>query len=92
LIKDKKEDLLEFLIWSFIGFGIIVVSIYPDVITYLFVLLGMSYRGNVIFAVGILLSYLLLLNIFALLRTLSDQISKLNEEIAILKYEFDKKR
>ncbi len=92
MVKNGKADVREFSIWVFVGFALIVVSAYPDVVTYLFNFLGMGFRGNAIFTIGILLSYFLLIHVTTLNRELNYQISKLNEEIALLRYEIEKKK
>jgi hypothetical protein len=92
MLKLRKADVREFLIWTFVGFALIIVSTYPDIVTYLFNLIGMSFRGNAIFTIGILISYLLLIHVITLNRELNYQISKLNEEIALLRYEIEKKK
>ena len=91
LIVNKKEDVRLLILWVVAGIALISVSINPNIVYYLSGLLGMSYRGNMIFAVGILLTYILILTVFDYNRKLNREISKLNEEIAMLRYEIEKK-
>ncbi|MEE8401452.1 MAG: DUF2304 domain-containing protein [Candidatus Hydrothermarchaeaceae archaeon] len=90
LVKEKKEDVGGFLLWSTVGAGVIVVSIHPGVFDYLLTILQMKERPFAIFTVGILVAYLLLFQTFKLLRTLSENVSKLNESMSILRYEMEK--
>ncbi|HID27883.1 MAG TPA: DUF2304 domain-containing protein [Methanosarcinales archaeon] len=91
LVKNKEENVPEFLLWSIVGLMIVVVSIYLDSVNIILRLLGMSDRVNVIFVVGILLTYLLIMHVFSLNRELNRQISILNEELSILRYMLEKK-
>lgn len=91
LVKNKEENVPEFLLWSIVGLMIVVVSIYLDSVNIILRLLGMSDRINAIFAVGILLAYLLIMHVFSLNRELNRQISILNEELSILRYMLEKK-
>lgn len=92
MVRLKKADVREFLLWTFVGFALVIVSFYPNIVTFFFNFLGMSLRGNAIFTIGILISYFLLIHVITLNRELNYQISKLNEEIALLRYEIEKKR
>lgn len=91
LVKNKEENVPEFLLWSIVGVMIVFVSIYLDFVDIILRLLGMSDRVNVIFVVGILLTYLLIMHVFSLNRELNRQISILNEELSILRYMLEKK-
>jgi|Deesub1362B_J571_1020462.scaffolds.fasta_scaffold03435_4 hypothetical protein len=90
LLRERKEDVRQFLLWLVLGVGFIVVSINPDVVLILSQVLGMSYRGNMIFALSIILAYLILLHLSAKIAELNSNISQLNEELAVLRYMVEK--
>ena len=85
LIKRKEEDLLNLFIWVFIGTGLIITGLFPSVFDYIMSLLGMETRAYTMFVIAILLAYLLLFRIFQAIRRLDSAISKLNEEVSILR-------
>lgn len=91
LLRDRKEDVRQFLLWLVLGVGFIVVAINPDVVLILSQVLGMSYRGNMIFALSIILAYLILLHLSAKIAELNSNISQLNEELAVLRYMVEEK-
>lgn len=87
LIRAKKEDVADFLVWSMIGVSLLVLTVFPQVGDALADYLNIRTRTSTIFAVAIFLLYLILFRLNALNRNLDRQISTLNEEIALLKYE-----
>jgi hypothetical protein len=92
LIKGKKEDVTDFLLWSIIGVSLLVLSVFPQVGDALAAYLDIKTRTNTIFALAIFLLYLILFRMNTLNRNLDKQISSLNEEIALLKHELERKK
>lgn len=91
LVKNKDEDVPEFLLWTTIGIVLVAMSAYPEAISSFLGIAGMTSRAYFIFTSGILVLYLVVMHLFKLNKELSMQISKLNEEMGILKYEKEKK-
>jgi len=91
LVKKKEEDVKQFLLWGLIGIILVILGIYPNLADIPLRILNMGERINVIFTMGILLSILLIFNLNNQIKKMDAQISKLNEEIAILKYKGKKK-
>lgn len=91
LVKKKKEDVKQFLLWALIGIIMLILAVYPKLADIALKLLNMEERINAIFAIGILLSILLIFNLNNQIEKMDSQMSKLNEEIALLKYR-EKKR
>jgi len=85
LVRKKEEDVLNFLIWLVVGGGLIIVGIFPGILDYVTRILGIQQRPNAIFAIGLLVSYLLIFRIFNTLQGIKTDISKINEEIALAK-------
>ena len=69
----------------------LILAVYPKLADIALKLLNMEERINAIFAIGILLSILLIFNLNNQIEKMDSQMSKLNEEIALLKYR-EKKR
>ena len=91
MVKSKKEDIPEFFFWNFLGVVIIAVSLFPETIDYLLGILQMKERVYAIFTIGILVSYIILFQLFKYFRNINSNISKLNENLSIMKYEMEKK-
>lgn len=83
LVREKKGDVRQFLGGAILGLGFIIVAINPDVVLLFSNYIGMSYRGNTIFAVSILLAYIIILHLFERIAELNTQITRLNEELAL---------
>jgi len=90
LVSDKKGEVRQFLLGSVLGLLFIVVGVYPDVVLVFSRFLGMSYRGNTIFASSILLAYIIILHMSEKISELNTNISQLNEELALLRYHIEK--
>lgn len=85
LVRRREEDVFSFLIWLIVGTALVVVSLLPSVADYVMTLLGMEMRAYTIFTLGILLAYVLMFQLFRLIWRLNRSISKLNEELSLLK-------
>jgi len=86
MVKRKEEDVISFLIWTLLGLTLVILSVFPDLSYKISDLLKMSTRANTVFSFAILILYLLIFNVFKKNRKMHKEISKLNEEIAILRY------
>lgn len=89
LIKEKKEEVTGFIVWSIIGISLVLLSVVPQVGDTLAGYLEIRTRANTIFALAIFLLYLILFRMNTTNRNLDRNISKLNEEIALLKHELE---
>ena len=92
LVKNKDEDVPEFLLWTTIGVVLVTMSAYPEAISSFLGVAGMTDQVYFLFTSGILLLYLVVMHLFKLNKALDRQISKLNEEMSILRYEREKKK
>lgn len=92
LIKQKKETLFEFFLWFGFGLTLIILSIFPGLINYLSVFLGTTKGTNAIFLVSILILFFMNFYVFKMVKTIKHDISKLNEELSILKSEQNEKK
>ena len=91
LVKQKKEDITSLLLWTIVGTGIIATSLYPGMFDYFLGLLQMKERPFAILTIGILTAYILLFQFYKTLRNLDNHLSKLNEELTLLRYKLEKK-
>lgn len=92
LIKEKREEVTDFLVWSTIGVSLVVLSVFPQVGDALAAYLNIRTRTNTIFALAIFLLYLILFRMNTLNRNLDKQISVLNEEIALLRHKLEREK
>lgn len=90
MIKRKEEDVIIFLLWILLGVGLIILSVFPELSYKISDILKMSTRANTVFSFAILILYLLVFNFYKRNRKMHKEISKLNEEIAVLRYKMEK--
>ncbi|MGC1122462.1 MAG: DUF2304 domain-containing protein [Candidatus Methanofastidiosia archaeon] len=91
LVKNKKEEVQDFLMWGAVGVSLLVLSAVPQVGDQLAEYLSIRTRTSTIFALAIFLLYLLIFRMHAHNRDLYRQISVLNEELSLLRHELEKK-
>jgi hypothetical protein len=89
LIREKKEEVLDFLVWGGVGVSILVLSLVPQAGDTLAQYLNTRTTANTIFALAIFLLYVIIFRIHTLNRDLDRNISALNEEIALLKHRLE---
>ena len=87
LVKSKREDLFDFFLWTFIGIGLVITSVYLDIVNYVLGFMNMTSRVNFLFSFSALLSLFLIFMLFKEIRNLEKKQSRLNEVISIIKYE-----
>lgn len=85
LIRAKREDLVSLLVWVVIGLGLVVASAVPSVFDYVIGILGMETRAYAMFLVAFLIAYVLLFRLYRAQREMSEEISRLNEELALVR-------
>ena len=85
LVRRRRENLFEFLLWSSLGLALIIFSLFPSLTDYLSELLGTSKGTNAIFLLAILILFFISFFVFKTTRNLHHNVSKLNEEISVLK-------
>ncbi|HUV42524.1 MAG TPA: DUF2304 domain-containing protein [Patescibacteria group bacterium] len=90
LIRKKRETLFEFFLWSGLGLALIIFSAFPGLTNLLSRFLGTTKTTNAIFLLAILTLLFLNFFIFKLVRNLHYDVSKLNEELSVLKSQQDK--
>jgi len=89
LIKEKREQVMDFLVWGAIGVSLVVLSVFSQVGDALADYLQIRTRSNTIFTLAIFILYIILFRMHTLNRKLDQNISALNEEIAVLKHNLE---
>lgn len=99
LVNERKEGIFEFLLWAGFGIGLLVVSIGSALTTV--DLLGILERGSAllgfaggtesVFFVSNLLLLFIVFYIYTQLVESRKQLSDLNQELALLRYDLDQR-
>lgn len=90
LVKRREEDVKQFLFWISVGFLLFFSSLFPNIIDVFMDFLGLENRAFAILIVGVLLMYLLFFNFVSRIDYLDRQLSQINEEVSLLRYEMKK--
>ncbi|KYK33444.1 MAG: hypothetical protein AYK19_13780 [Theionarchaea archaeon DG-70-1] len=90
LVRRREEDVKQFLFWISIGFLLFFSSLFPSIIDVFMDFLGLENRAFAILIVGVLFMYLLFFNFVSRIDFLDRQLSQINEEVSLLRYEMKK--
>jgi hypothetical protein len=90
IIRDGREDTTVFLISAIIGAGLVFVSLFPDFFVFLAPLLGLELKARAILVVSNLTLFGLVTYLFTQIERLSRNVSRLNEELALLRASVEK--
>lgn len=85
LARIGKEDLSLFLLSAIIGFGLVVVAVVPNVFELLATLLGLELKARAILVVANLTLFCVTYYLFTQVVSLRGKVSRLNEELSLLK-------
>ncbi|MFC2105123.1 DUF2304 domain-containing protein [Candidatus Bipolaricaulota bacterium] len=85
LVRKREEDVAGLLIWLALGAMLIVGGAIPSALRFAVNVLGMKDRAFAFFATGILVAYLLIFRQSRLLHSEVGSISRLNEELSLLR-------
>ncbi len=84
-VIKNKIDIHYAMIWILWGISLIVISLFPGIVTWVTKLLGMQLASNTIFLVFIFLLYCLSFYLYLIVTKHNKEIVKLNYEISSLK-------
>lgn len=83
-IRKKRIDLRHALIWLVVGFLLLLMDVFPTILTGLSGFFGFALPVNMLFFLGFLLSIMILFELSAKVSKQSDQHKKLVQDIGIL--------
>ena len=86
-VLKKKLEIKYVLSWIIVDFCLLIIDLFPSVLTFLCKCLGIQLASNMIFLVAIILLFLLALSHTILLSKLVESNKNLTQEIALLKKE-----
>lgn len=84
-VTKNKMNIHYSLVWILWAVGMIVISIFPEIVTWITKMLGIQYPSNTIFLIFIFLIYALSFYLYLTISKHNDELVKLNYEIANLK-------
>jgi small membrane protein len=82
-LKDNQISVREFLFWGFIWLTAIIVSIQPDIITFISTFVGIGRGVDVLIYVSITLLFYIIFRILIKIEKLQQEITTLTRAIAI---------
>lgn len=99
LVADRKEGIFEFLLWVGFGLGLLVISVGSALTTVdllgglegALAVLGFSPRPASVFFVSNLLLLFMVFYVYTQLVESRKQLSDLNQELALLRYDLDQR-
>lgn len=92
MIKHSKFSSDLAVIWVVWGLGIILISIFPDIIYQLTALFGFIAPINMLYLFMIFFLYCLVFYLYLKVSTVEDKLKSLIQEVALLKKEIDEKK
>lgn len=92
LVKNNKLDVKYSIFWIIFSFGILILSIFPQLTEYISKSLGIYYAPSMLFLFGILFIIVYLIHLSIAVSKQRKQITKLTQTLAILEKENDKNR
>jgi hypothetical protein len=92
MIRKEKLDLKYSLIWIIVDIGIIFMSIFPDIIDLLALLIGVATPINIIFFFGIVFQIIIIFSLTGEQSRSAKKIKELAQNIALLEEEIHKER
>ncbi|MBR3151088.1 MAG: DUF2304 domain-containing protein [Erysipelotrichaceae bacterium] len=90
-VYRNKMNIHFAMIWIVFGIVLTVISIFPKLISYLSMIMGIYAPANTIFLVTIFFLYALSFYAYLRISKLSDQVQSLNYEIALLKKKLEER-
>lgn len=83
-IRKKRIDIRHALVWLIVGALLLLMDLFPSLLTAISGLLGFELPVNMLFFLGFLLSVMILFSLSVKVSRQSDQIKKLMQDTAIL--------
>ncbi|SEO91835.1 hypothetical protein SAMN05216388_102319 [Halorientalis persicus] len=89
LVKEGREALALFVMSLFVGAGLMFVAVYPNFFEMLATLLGLEWKARAILVVSNLVLFVIITYLINRIGKLYDRLSRLNEEVSLLKSELE---
>jgi hypothetical protein len=91
LVRRGREDLELFVMSVAVGGGLVFVALYPDSFDRIATLIGLEWKARAILVVSNLTLFVLVTYLLNRIGRLYDRLSKLNEEVSLLRAELEQR-
>lgn len=88
-VKNHKLDFRHALSWILSGILLLIVAIFPGIMTWLAKVCGVEVPINMVFFFGIILSFVLIFESSKAISTLTERVKRLTQEVALLKKQIE---
>jgi len=86
-IRNRKLDLKYSLTWFFLILALLILTIFPQILTFFSNLVGFGSQMNMLFVSGFLLTLLIIFTLTRAVSKLMDQVRTLTQKVALLERE-----
>ncbi len=86
-IRNRKLDLKYSLTWFFLILALLILTIFPQILTFFSNLAGFGSQMNMLFVSGFLLTLLIIFTLTRAVSKLMDQVRTLTQKVALLERE-----
>lgn len=91
IVRSGREDVMLFVVSCLIGSGVIAVALYPNLFTVVASVLGLELKARAILVMSNLTLFFIATYLLNKIGDLNDSVSRLNEEVSLLKTELDER-
>jgi len=85
MVRRGREDMALFVTSLVVGAGLIFVAVFPDFFQFVATVIGLELKARAILVVSNLTLFVLVIYLLNRIASLYDQVSRLNEELTLLK-------
>ncbi len=89
-IRNRKLDLKYSLTWFCLILGLLILTIFPQILTFFSDLIGFGSQMNLLFVSGFLLALVIIYTLTRAVSKLMDQVRTLTQKVALLESELRK--
>ena len=84
-VRKNKLNLRFALLWLVLGVLMLIIDIFPEIITFVASALGLELASNLLFFLGICFTLILVFGLTLKVSKLNDEVKRLTQEVALLK-------
>jgi hypothetical protein len=90
LLKQGREDIVLVVLSLMVGLGLLVVAVYPDGFQVIAPIIGLELKARAMLIISNLTLFIVVIYLLNRTGGLQNKVSKLNEELSLLKHDIDK--
>lgn len=92
MVRKRKVDLKYALPWIIVGIIMLLLDIFPNLVSQIAKIMGIQLPVNMLFFLGFCFSLFILFIQTITISKLADKVKRLTQQIALMNYEIEKKR